>query len=336
MRPYLRTILILAGISGLILLTACRPSGGSDSNDSNGSDSGGSGSESFGEAGDTLTFDEIIEALLAKGEGTYRVDTETDLTILAKAGGQRVAPRNIKRLGLSSTALTMLKEGDLPAFRMCDIFNSTPEVVQDITIRGKAEALCLDGEATVRYFQDGGQLGYAFLCDGTPALESRVSKLSASLSYSLGQYSLNSTLYDDIEDASIQCGAIEDSYTLFEATGEGQSDQEIDIWTLNWKADYLTDQDLQVSATFSGSFGTGDYSVTDELFEVQQGGTGNQVYIRFTSAAFGMSDTPVFLFGESGTVTIQSISENHYQGTYNVNIGSPKDTLTGAVDFSFE
>ena len=332
MRPFMKTILTLAVIAGLILMAACRPSGGSDSDDS---DSNGSGSGSFGEAGETLTFDEAIAALLAKGEGTYRVDTETDLTILAKESGQRMTPRNFQWRGFSSAALTMVEEGDDPAFRACDVSNSVPEVVEESTLIFKAEALCLGEESTIRYFQDGGQLGYAFFCAGTPALETRVSKLSASLSYSLGQYSLSSTLYDDIEDASIQCGTIEDSYTLFEATGEGQSDLEIDTWTLNWKADYLSDQDLQVSATFSGSFGTGDYSVTDELFDVQQGSTGKQVYIQFISEAFG-SGAPYPLFGASGTVTIQSISENHYQGSYNVNIVSPTDTLTGSVDFSFD
>jgi len=312
MTSRLHTILTVAALSSLILVSACRPSGGSDSNDSNDSDSDGSGSENFGEAGDTLTFDEAIEALLGKGEGAYRVDSETDLTILAKAGGQRLEPRNVRRRELSSAVLKMVKQGDLPAFRACDIFNSTPEVVEEITLRGKAEALCLDEVSTIRYFQDGERLGYAFFCDGTPALESRVSKLSASLSYSFGKYSLSSSLYDDIEDASIQCGTLGDGYTLFEATEEGQSDLEIDTWSLNWKADYQSEQDLQVNATFSGSFGTGDYSVTDELFDVQQGSSGNQVYIRFTSAAFGNSAMPTSLFGQSGTVTIQSISENHY------------------------
>lgn len=334
MRPFQKTVVYLAGMTGLILLTACGPSGGSGSDSD---DSGGPNTGSLSDPGETLSFEEVIEALLAEGEGKYRVDTETDLTILAKSGSARSQARNYRQLGIKTSGLTLVVEDELPKYKSCDLFNTLPQSVTKDELEQNASLFCQGETFGIRYFRSsGGRLGYEFACDGSVAAITLIKKLSNNTRFSLGQYSLSSDLYDDVSDASIQCGSIEDTFTSFEATEPGQMDMDIDLWTLNLVGDYTNDQRLQVSATFSGDPGAGNYTVTDNLFEVQQGGIDPLVYIGFSSAGFSNGALPVMLWGESGTVSIQSISEDHYEASYDVEVGSPVDRLTGSVSFNLD
>lgn len=173
--------------------------------------------------------------------------------------------------------------------------------------------------------------GIEIICDSEVFASFEFTKLSNSSDLNFGSLSFTSNTYDDLNSNDSVCGGFTEG--TVKATYEQPNPYDAD----NTETQYDV---LSIGALYGnsaiyfefeveGKLSTGTYSVVD--YYSDQGP--NQIYVDISSGEFGGStDYPVYLSGDSGTVTIQSISGNSASGTFEITTYNGA-TFTGSFSF---
>ncbi len=295
----------------LLLLAAC---GG-------GSSPGGSTSGSF------LTAEEFANSLAT---GVYRVDVTVDLSGFSQSGGGLTMTGSGKVRGSQVIALDLAnKTSDA-----CDLEGPVTytDLASEFTDSGEMDNSSCDSRYT-RVSDTTFRIEYQ--CQGVvPDFSATFVRISDSPSFDYGNLSLAFAADTEADSTASRgvCGDLLENNTRITVTPSGTfPDTVVNETDITVVAPYVNGSRVKLSMNFSGSsLVPGDYNVVQ--FVSEEGA--DEVSMTFSSAEFGIGNTvsnPGTLNATAGTVTLASVSERAFTGSYNVTLTNG-DTLSG--DFS--
>lgn len=279
------------------------------------------------EAGEEITPEEAFSFYLDRGDALYRVDSisnSTTTTTLDNFGFEYTRQSE----GELSTVNAYSSEVDNLLVDICTanapISTSREDFVRVDPEIDNSESTSACSNFTTRFFRLGeNTLGSAAICDGEAITRYETTYLGEGSTFRQGALDFTSDQFDDLPLTDEVCGSIGTSKSTISGVPEDSEVLEngtTEVWDAIVGAPYQNDQRVFIQMIVEGPREAGNYTVG-------AGARGNAGF-RMISDVFG---TPSSISGQSGTVTVDSVSATTVAGSYDVQM------ITGdRVQGSFE
>ncbi len=285
---------------------------------------GGGGSGTGGLSGGTGTPISAQDFIDSINTGVIRVDNNVDLSgqVFPGAGDTTVTATGSVT---ASQVLSLIVNGSSVTTDSCTL--EAPEFEENFTEDSLNDEETL-ASCTQEYFQiNDSQFRIINVCDDIPDFTADFTYISDTPQFDLGTLSLNfGDASTDVAATDGVCGSLLANDTTILVDGTPTSSfNEFDIEIV---APYENENKIRLKLTFSNSaLTTGDYTVVPPFTST----TTNEVAFELSSVEFdgGTLDFPARIEGASGQVSITSVGERAYEGTYNVQLENGVD-VTGA------
>jgi hypothetical protein len=283
------------------------------------------GLETDFEAGEEITPEEAFSFYQDRGDALYRVDSISNSTSTLENFGFEYTQQSEGEL---SSVYAYSSEADNLLVDICTanapISTSREDFVRVDPEVDDSESTSACSNFTTRFFRLGqNTLGSRVICDGEAISRYETTYLGEGSTFRQGALDFTSDQFDDLPLTDEVCGSIGTSKSTISGVPE---DSEVlengtrEVWDAIVGAPYQNDQRVFIQVVIDGPREAGNYTVG-------AGARGNAGF-RMISSVFG---TPSSISGQSGTVTVDSISATTVAGSYDVQM------ITGdRVQGSFE
>ena len=306
----------------LLLGSALSACGGSGDDDGSGSEGETPVGGDPGNTGTEVTQEQISDLYLAD-PGVWKIAAETNFSFDIPLDGTTIS---------LSTALDLILvlaleeiNGNMISVLACDGFGEDVIDLNDPTLFSPDEDFDVNTCATLEtsFFEiSDTSFRQVLECDGETLSDFTFTKVSNTPVFDFGSLSFTSASVDSLNATNGVCGSITEATIITEVTPPSDSfeEGESQITTFNVGAPYSDDR-----ITFSFLLNTaeliaGTYSISS-IAELS-----DEVEVEI----IGLVDDDVY--GDSGTLTISSVGDQSFSGTFNLVTDIGGHTLTGSFD----
>lgn len=290
--------------------------------------SSGSGDSNSGSSpGTSISEDAFINNLTT---GIVRIDTNVDLSSLSFALTPTITA-NFSGTVTGSQIMSLIINGTNVTSDGCTLEAPVTEPLSSAALDDGDIDLA---NCSPQYFQvNDTQSRIEYSCSGQiPSFTADFTYIANTPQFDLGELSMNFTSSPDMTTSDGVCGSLASTNTSTTTTPAGAiPDSSEKLFELEIVAPYVNGNKIILDLAFADSvLVAGDYNIVSTLPDTAL----NVATLTLSSVVFGGNATnPARINAASGTVTILSVAERAYSGSYTVNLENG-EALEGTFSLS--